>query len=115
MHIDGSTIRPKGTGLLPSFEPLYNESVGKRKMIRIYLIGVLCGVVITAAVAFGFALPANSDHWRWEIWNRGGAAWTYDKNGHRSWKWLVEPIPDTPPAKRVIVPSSPTKVSTEQL
>ncbi len=100
---------------MTSFEPIKKGSVGKRKMIRIYLIGVLCGVMITAAVTFGFALPANSDHWRWEIWNRGGAAWTYDKNGHRSWKWLVEPIPDTPPAKRAIAPASPTKVSTEQL
>ena len=84
-------------------------------MIRIYLIGVLCGVMITAAVAFGFAIPANSDHWRWEIWERGGGAWTFDKNGHWGWKWLVEPIPDTPPAKRAIAPASPTKVSTEQL
>jgi hypothetical protein len=51
-----------------------------------------------------------------EIWKRGGAAWTADKNGHIGWKWMVEPIPDVPiPAKRVIVPSSPTKVSTEQL
>ena len=100
---------------MTSFEPIKKGSVGKRKMIRIYLIGVLCGVMITAAVTLAFAIPANSDHWRWEIWNRGGAAWTYDKNGHRSWKWLVEPIPDTPRLKPAIVPSSPKKVSTEQL
>ena len=100
---------------MTSFEPIKKGSVGKRKMIRIYLIGVLCGVMITAAVAFGFAIPANSDHWRWEIWERGGGAWTFDKNGHWGWKWLVEPIPDTPPAKRAIAPASPTKVSTEQL
>jgi hypothetical protein len=30
-----------------------------------------------------------------EIWKRGGAAWISDKNGHLSWKWMVEPIPDT--------------------
>ena len=101
---------------MTSFEPIKKGSVGKRKMIRIYLIGVLCGVIVTAAVAFLFAIPANSDHWRWEIWQRGGGAWTMDmKSGHRSWKWLVEPIPDTPRQKPVIVPSSPTKVSTEQL
>ena len=100
---------------MTSFEPIKTGSVGKRKMIRIYLIGVLCGVMITAAVTLAFAIPANSDHWRWEIWNRGGAAWTYDKNGHRSWKWLVEPIPDTPRQKGVNAPASPTKVSTEQL
>jgi hypothetical protein len=100
---------------MTSFDPLYKASVEKRKMIRIYLIGMLCGVMITAAVAFGFAIPANSDHWRWEIWNRGGAAWTYDKNGHRSWKWLVEPIPDTPIQKGVNAPAPKVKVRTEQL
>jgi hypothetical protein len=105
----------KGTGLTTSFEPWYKGSVGKRKMIRIFLIGMLFGVITTAAVTFVFAIPANSDHWRWEIWQRGGAAWTYDKSGHVSWKWLVEPIPDTPPAKRAIAPASPTKVSTQQL
>jgi len=101
---------------MTNFDPLYKGNVGKRKMIRIFLIGALCGVMITAAFTYIFAIPANSDHWRWEIWNRGGAAWTYDmKNGHRSWKWLVEPIPDNPPKNPVSVPSSPTKVSTEQL
>ena len=104
------------TGLMPSFEPLYKENVGKRKMIRIFLIGALCGVMITAAFTYVFAIPANSDHWRWEIWKRGGGAWTFDmKSGHRGWKWTVEPIPDAPPKKPAIVPSSQTKVSTEQL
>ena len=84
-------------------------------MIRIFLIGMLCGVMMTTAVTLVFAIPANSDHWRMEIWKRGGAAWTFDKNGHWSWKWMVEPIPDTPRAKPVIVPSSQTKVHTEQL
>ena len=84
-------------------------------MIRIFLIGMLCGVMITAAFTYVFAIPANSDHWRWEIWNRGGAAWTFDKEGHRSWKWIVEPLRDNPPAKRAVVPPSQTKVRTEQL
>jgi hypothetical protein len=86
-----------------------------RKMIRIFLIGALCGVMITAAVTYVFAIPANNYAWRMEIWNRGGAAWTFDKNGHFGWKWMVEPISDTRPAKQVIVPSSQTKVRTEQL
>ncbi len=94
---------------------MYKGTVGKRKMIRIFLIGTLCGVIITAAVTYVFAIPANNYYWRMEIWNRGGAAWTYDKNGHSGWKWMVEPIPDTPRAKPVVVPSSPTKVSSEQL
>src|SRR5260370_41126716 len=54
-----------------------NRSELIRKMRGIFLIGVLCGVMITAAVTFVFAIPANSDHWRWEIWKRGGAAWTF--------------------------------------
>ncbi len=45
-----------------------------RKMIRIFLIGMLCGVMITAAFTYVFAIPANSDYWRMEIWKRGGAA-----------------------------------------
>jgi len=84
-------------------------------MKHLFLIGMLCGVLITAAVTYVFAIPANSDHWRWEIWNRGGAAWTYDKTGHRSWKWLVDPILDTPTQKRITVPSSDEKVRTERL
>jgi hypothetical protein len=84
-------------------------------MRRIFLVGVLCGVMITAAVTFVLAIPANSDHWRMEIWKRGGAAWTVDKNGHFGWKWTVEPLPDTIPAKPAIVPSSQAEVRTEQL
>lgn len=76
---------------------------------------MLCGVMITAAVTYVFAIPANNYHWRMEIWNRGGAAWTFDKNGHFGWKWMVEPISDTGPAKRVIVTPSQERVRTEQL
>jgi hypothetical protein len=85
-------------------------------MRRLFLIGMLCGVMVAAVFTYVFAIPANSDHWRWEIWNRGGAAWTLNmKTGQRGWKWLVEPIPDNPTAKRAIVPPSQTKVRTEQL
>jgi hypothetical protein len=86
-----------------------------RKMRRIFLIGVLCGVMIAAAVTFVFAIPANSDRWRMEIWRRGGGAWTFDKSGQLSWKWMVEPIPDTSSEKRAIVPSSHVKVRNERL
>ena len=93
----------------------YKGDVGKRKIMRIFLTGMLCGVMITAAVTYVFAIPANSTYWRMEIWKRGGAAWTVDKNGHSGWKWMVDPIPDAPRAKPVIVPSTHAKVRTEQL
>ena len=81
-------------------------------MIRTFLIGNLCGVIMAAAVTVVFAIPANSDYWRMEIWKRGGGAWTFDKNGHLSWTWTVEPIPDTPSCKsEIIVPSSQRKRS----
>jgi hypothetical protein len=111
-----SSIPPKqGTGLMTTFELLYKGGVGKRKMIRTFLIGVLCGVMITAAVTVVFAIPANSTYWRMEIWKRGGAVWTVDKNGHSGWMWMVNPIPDTPPKKPVIAPPSAVKVKSEQL
>ena len=89
--------------------------MGKRKMIRIFLNGALCGVMITAAFAYVFAIPANSSYWRMEIWKRGGAAWTMDKNGHPGWKWIFEPIPDTATKKPVVAPPSAVKVRAEQL
>jgi uncharacterized membrane protein YagU involved in acid resistance len=85
------------------------------KAIHVFSVGMLCGVIVTAAVAFGLAIPANSDYWRMEIWKRGGAAWTSDKNGHLSWRWTVEPIPDKPPKRAVVVPSSQVNARTEQL
>ena len=80
-------------------------------MRRLFLSGMLLGVMITAAFTYVFAIPANNDHWRWEIWQRGGGAWTYDmKSGRRGWKWTVEPPSEAPSSlKRPIVP--PTKVS----
>jgi hypothetical protein len=82
---------------------------------RMFLIGVLSGVVITAAVTFKFAIPANSDYWRMEIWKRGGAAWTFDKNGRLNWMWTVKPISEAPRANKVIVPAPRTNVAPERL
>jgi hypothetical protein len=84
-------------------------------MIRLFLIGMLCGVMTAAAFTYAFAIPANDYHWRWEIWNRGGGAFTMDKNGHFGWKWLVEPVADTPRQKPAVVPPSQTKVRSQQL
>jgi len=84
-------------------------------MKHLFLIGMLCGVIITAAVTYVFAIPANNTYWRMEIWKRGGAAWTVDKDGHSGWMWMVDPIPDAPGKKPVIVPPTHVKVRTEQL
>jgi hypothetical protein len=100
--------------MTPSFDWRVTEMKG-HKMIRTFLIGNLCGVIITAAVAFGLTIPANSDYWRMEIWKRGGAAWIFDKNGHLSRMWTVEPVPDTPREKPRILPSSQTNIRSEQL
>jgi len=84
-------------------------------MMRLFLIGTLFGVMITAAVTYAFAIPANSDYWRMEIYKRGGAAWTVDRTGHVGWKWMVEPVPDAPSNKPIIAPPSAVKVKSERL
>jgi hypothetical protein len=76
---------------------------------------MLFGVMMTAAVTYVFAIPANSNYWRMEIYKRGGAAWTMDKDGHFGWKWMVAPVPDNAHQKRVIAPPSKVKVHTEQV
>jgi len=87
-----------------------------RKTLRLFLIGMLCGVAIAAAFTYAFAIPANNYRWKMEIWNRGGAAWTMDmKSGHMDWKWLVEPKDATSRQKRVTLPSSEIDVRTERL
>ena len=83
--------------------------------MRIFLIGMLCGVMTATAFTYAFAIPANNYHWQMEIWKRGGAAFTIDKNGHNGWKWLVESATDAPRQKRVIAAPSAVKVRSEQL
>ena len=84
--------------------------------MRIYLVGMLSGVMIAAAFTYVFARPANSDFWRMEIYKRGGAKWTLDRNGHIGWEWRVAPITDTPIVpKHAIVPSTQIKVRAEKL
>ena len=84
-------------------------------MMRLFLIGMLCGVMIAAAFTYVFAIPANNYRWQMEIWSRGGATLTFDKNGRWDWKWIVEPIPDTPRQKPVTVTPSKENFRTEQL
>ena len=54
-------------------------------MKRIFLSGILCGVMLASAVTFALTIPATNDHWRTEIVKRGGATWYFDKNGHMGW------------------------------
>jgi hypothetical protein len=71
--------------------------------------------MITAAVTVVLAIPANNYQWRMEIWKRGGAAWTFDKNGHFGWKWMVEPVSNRRPPKRISAPPVEAPIRTEQL
>ena len=85
-------------------------------MTRLFLIGMLCGVMVATAFTYLFAIPANNYYWQREIWERGGAAFTFDmKSGRSGWKWLVEPKPATLPQKPVSAPASETNARTEQL
>ena len=49
-----------------------------KKTMRTYLIGMLSGVMLATAFTFVFAIPANSDYWRMEIYKHGAALgrWT---------------------------------------
>ena len=84
-------------------------------MIRLFLIGMLCGVMVAAAFTYVFAIPANNYNWQMEIWSRGGATLTFDKNGRWYWKWIVEPIPDTPRQRPVTATPSKVNLGTGQL
>ena len=57
-----------------------------------FLIGILCGVMLAAAVTFALTIPATNNHWRVEIVKRGGGAWYWDKNGNLGWMWMVQPV-----------------------
>ena len=84
--------------------------------MRTYLIGMLSGVMLATVFTFVFVIPANSDYWRMEIYQRGAGAWTFDKRGHIGWNWMVDPIPDTPNSpKRVVEPPGAVKVRSEKL
>jgi hypothetical protein len=78
-------------------------------MRRMFLYGILCGVMMAAVVTFLVAIPANNDHWRVEIVKRGGGTWYVDKNGHLRWMWTVQPVPGRARPAKVIVPQSRPK------
>jgi hypothetical protein len=88
--------------------------VEKFKFIRVFLIGILCGVIMAAAVTFFVAIPANNDHWRVEVVKRGGGTWYFDKNGRLGWMWTAEPVSNVRPVKKAIVVPAPKKEVTPQ-
>ena len=63
----------------------------KMSLVDMFLGGILCGVVLAAAVTFAIAIPANNTHWQVEIVKRGGGDWYFDKNGKITWMWTVKP------------------------
>jgi hypothetical protein len=74
-----------------------------KKMINIFLSGILCGVIMAAAATFAFAIPGNNNQWRVEVTRRGGGAWSIDKNGNFGWRWIVQPISE-PRHSAIIAP-----------
>jgi hypothetical protein len=78
-------------------------------MRRMFLYGMLCGVMMAAAVTFLVAIPANNDLWRVEIVKRGGGIWYVDKNGHLGWMWTAEVLPKRSRPVKIIVPQSRPK------
>jgi len=84
-------------------------------MRRIFLFGILCGVIAATALTFAVAIPANNTRWQVEVAKRGGGAWFFDKNGHMGWMWTVEPVSDTSRSRKMIVPPSKAKIAIERL
>jgi hypothetical protein len=78
-------------------------------MRRMFLYGILCGVIMATAVTFSVAIPANNDHWRVEIVKRGGGTWYFDKSGKLEWRWTAQPVPAPARPARVVVPPSRPK------
>lgn len=87
----------------------------KDKMRRIFLLGILCGVIAATALTFAVAIPGNNTRWQVEVVKRGGGAWFFDKNGHMGWMWTVEPTSNAPRNKKIIVAPSKARVSVERL
>jgi len=74
-----------------------------KKMINIFLGGMLCGAMMAGVVTYTFAIPGNNNQWRVEVTRRGGGAWSIDKNGNFGWRWIVQPISE-PKHSAIVVP-----------
>jgi hypothetical protein len=61
-------ISKSKTGLKSSFDC---KRIDRNQTRRVFLIGILCGVMMAAAVTFAIAIPANNIHWHVEIVKRG--------------------------------------------
>jgi len=59
---------------------------------------------MAAVVTFAVAIPANNDHWRVEIVNRGGGTWYVDNKGNLGWMWTVQPISERGRSVPLVVP-----------
>jgi hypothetical protein len=87
-----------------------------KKIINIFLSGVLCGVIMAAAITYTFAIPGNNNQWRAEVTRRGGGAWSIDKYGNFNWGWTVQPIAERHHAAIIVPPKKKTSsLSQEEL
>jgi hypothetical protein len=82
-----------------------------KKMIRMFLSGILCGVMMMAAVTFAFTIPGNNNQWRADITERGGGVWYFDRNGRLGWEWTVRPVSEGRHSPTIVVPEPKAKGS----
>ena len=55
-------------------------------MMRLFLIGMLCGVMIAAAFTYVFAIPANNYYWQWRSGNAAAQLGPIDEK----WEYGLE-------------------------
>ena len=83
--------------------------------MRIFLIGMLCGVMIAAAFTYAFAIPANNYGWEWKSGTAAARAWTFDKNGPCGLEVDGRTDPGYSRQKPVTLTPSEVNVRSEQL
>ena len=67
-----SRVGPQNPPHAPWQKRIVQRIMRNRKMMRIFLIGALCGVIIAATFTYVFAIPANNYYWQSRHFSVGG-------------------------------------------